>query len=370
MIRVKEVKSVRDFIKFVNAEYEIKKDDKNFVPPLFIERFITLRWSAFLKHGKAKFFIAEDEKNKTLGRISAQIDFLYTEKEKTGFFGFFECVNSQEVANSLFQKAEDFLRSEGMEKIRGPFSFNINGESGLLVDGFGTPPFVMMPHNPPYYAELIENYGFKKAKDLFAWEINREDVEKKTSSLLKLIWKESGDKIKVREITKKNLKEDIKIAVEIFNDAWSENWGFIPITYEEGQDIANSLKLVLDSKIAFFALIEDEPAGVCIAVPNINEALKNTKGGKNPLELIKILLNLKKIKSIRLLILGVKKKFRKDYPYLPLFMVGELIKRGKERGYEKAELSWTLEDNERINKIIKISGGRIYKVYRVYEKEL
>jgi hypothetical protein len=369
MIKVEEVKGIFDLIKFVDCEYEIKKGEKAFVPPIFLERLITLKYSKFLKHGKAKLFIAKDGKQ-VVGRISAQIDYLYTKKEKAGFFGFFECVNSYEVAEKLLSSAENFLKNEGMEKIMGPFSFNINGESGLLIQGFDEPPFVMMPFNPPYYVDLIEKNGYSKAKDLFAWKITREDVEKKTSSLLKLIWKESEGKLKIREITKKTLSEDISIAVDIFNDAWSENWGFIPLTAEEGKEIAQALKIVLDSKIAFFCYADNEPAGVCIAAPNINEALAGTSGGKNPLDFIKIFSRIKKIKSIRLIILGVKKKFRKNYPFMPLFMVGELMKRGKERGYEKAELSWTLEDNDRINKIITISGAQKYKIYRIYQKKI
>jgi hypothetical protein len=373
MIEVKEVRSLLDLLRFVSCEYEIKKGEKAFVPPIFLERLITLKYSSFFKHGKAKLFIAKDGK-KVVGRISAQIDELYIKKwnEKSGFFGFFECINSNEVAERLLTTAENYLKNEGMKKIMGSFSFNINGESGILVQGFDEPPFVMMPFNPPYYADLLEKNGYSKAKDLFAWKITRDDVEKKTSSLLKLVWKGSEGKVRIREVTKKTLDEDIKITVEIFNDAWSDNWGFTPLTQEEGKEIAQALKIVLDSKIAILCYIGDKPAGVCIAIPNINEILAGTNGGKTPFDLIRIITRLKtkKIKSFRLIILGVRREFRKDYPFLPLFMVGEIIKRGKERGYESAELSWTLEDNERINKIITITGAQKYKIYRIYKKEL
>jgi len=368
-VEIQEVKSLLDLVKFVNAEYKIKKNCPGFVPPIFIERLMLLKKSPFYKHAKVKLFIAKKGKE-VVGRISAQIDELHLKKwgEKVGFFGFFDCVDEPEIAKKLFESAERFLKSYGMEKIRGQFSFNINGESGILIEGFEYPPFIMMPHNPEYYGKIIEMNGFKKAKDLYAWIINREEVEKKLSSLLKIFWKEAKGKVAVKEITKRTLEEDIKATIEIYNDAWSENWGSLPITEEEAKDIANSLKIVLDSSIAFFALVDGEPAGVCLAVPNINEALYGLNGLKNPFEIIKFLSRLKKIKSFRLIIFGVKKKFRKTHPYLPLFMVGEVINRGKSRGYNYAEMSWTLEDNERINKLIQIVGARKYKVYRIYEK--
>ena len=371
MVEIKEVKGIKDIITFVNAEYKIKNSSPGFVPPIFIERFFLIKSSPFQKHGKVKFFIAKKGKN-VVGRISAQIDYLHIKKwgEKVGFFGFFDCIDDEEVAKKLFSAAEDFLVSEGMERIRGPFSFNINGESGLLVKGFEYPPFVMMPHNPEYYIRLIENYGFRKAKDLYAWIITREEIEEKLSSLLKLFWRRSKGKVSVKEITKKTLQDDIRVTVDIYNEAWSENWGAIPITQAEAHEIASTLKLVLDSSIAFFVLIDGEPAGVCLAVPNINEVLMGLNGLKNPFEIMKFLLRLRKIRSFRLVLLGVKKKFRKTHPYLPLFMVGEVINRGKQRGYKVAEMSWTLEDNERINKLIQIVGAKKYKIYRIYEKEL
>ncbi len=269
MVEIKEVKGIRDFIAFVNSEYKIKNGCPGFVPPIFIERFLVIKSSPFRKHGKVKFFIAKRGKD-VVGRISSQIDYLHIKKwnEKAGFFGFFDCVDDEEVARGLFRAAENFLVSEGMKKIRGPFSFNINGESGVLISGFEHPPFIMMPHNPDYYGKLIENCGFKKSKDLYAWIITREEIEAKLSSLLKLFWKRSKGNISVKEITRKTLLNDINVTVDIFNEAWSENWGAVPITQEEVHEIANTLKLVLDSSIAFFVLIDGEPAGVCLAVPN------------------------------------------------------------------------------------------------------
>lgn len=369
MIEIREVRSLLDLYRFVDFEIKLKSGDKNFIPPLIIERMMYIKKNPFFEHGEGKLFLAYKGKE-IVGRISAHVDYLHTEKEKSGFFGFFDFVDSKEVAEKLLKTAEEFARAKGLEKIKGPFSFNINGECGVLVSGFEYPPYIMMTHNPPYYDEIIKACGYEKAKDLFAWRITKEMTEKKTSSFLKAIWKNTRDKFKVVEITKKTIEKDTKDAIEIFNDAWSENWGFVPITEKEGKNLADSLKIVLDPKIAFFAEADGEKLGVCIAIPNINEALKGLKGGKNPLDYIIFLTRLKKIKSIRLLILGVKKAVRKKYPYLPFFLVGEVMKRGAERGYTEAELSWTLEENERINKIIEITGAQKYKIYRIYEKTL
>lgn len=371
-VKICEVRNIFDIFRFIKVEFDIKKADKSFVPPFIVERFLNLRANAFYKHGKVKLFLASKGKE-VLGRISAQIDYLYIKRwnDMAGFFGFFESVDSEDVAKELFSAAEKFVKSQGVKSVMGPFSFNINGESGILVEGFDYPPYIMMPHNPPYYSQLIESLGFSKAKDLYAWRIDSELVEKKTSSFIKLIWKEASGKVKVKNISKKTLAEDIKTALDIFNDAWHDNWGFTPVTEEEGKQLANSLKFVLDEEIAFFALVDGEkPAGVCIAIPNLNEVLRNTSGGMKLSDYIKIFKGAKKVKSFRLLILGVKKDFRARYPYLPMFMVGELVKRGKAKGYKEAELSWTLEDNERINKLITISGAERYKIYRIYRKEL
>lgn len=369
MIEIKEVKNFSDLLKFILCEFKIKSKDKNFVKPLIIERILYIKKNPFFDHGKAKFFIAYKGKE-IVGRISAHVDYLKTEKEKTGFFGFFDFIDSDIVAKKLLETAENFAKSEGLEKIQGPFSFNINGECGVLIKGFEYPPYIMMNHNPPYYDQIIRRCGFEKAKDLFAWKVSKEKVEERLSSLLKSIWKNTQDRFEVVEITKKNLERDTREAIEIFNDAWSENWGFLPITESEGKNLAESLKTVLDPKIAFFAKADGKNQAVCIATPNLNEALYGLSGGINPLDYIKIFTRIKKIKSIRSIILGVRKSARSKYPYLPFFLVGEVIKRAKDRGYTEAELSWTLEDNERINKIIKITGAEIYKIYRIYEKKL
>lgn len=369
MIEIKEVKNFADLLKFILCEFKIKSTDKNFIKPLILERIIYIKKNPFFEHGKAKFFIAQ-KGGTVVGRISAHIDHLKTQKEKTGFFGFFDFIDSKDVAKKLLEAAENFVKSEGLEKIQGPFSFNINGECGVLIKGFEYPPYIMMNHNPPYYDEIIRSCGFEKAKDLFAWKISKEKLEERISSLLRSIWRNSQHRFEVVEITKKNLERDTMEAIEIFNDAWSENWGFIPITEREGKNLADSLKIVLDQKIAFFAKADGKNQAVCIAIPNLNEALQGLSGGLNPLDYIKLFARIKKIKSIRLIILGVRKSARSKYPYLPLFLVGEVIKRAKDRGYTEAELSWTLEDNERINKIIKLTGAEIYKIYRIYEKIL
>ncbi|MCS7213721.1 MAG: hypothetical protein NZ927_05825 [Candidatus Calescibacterium sp.] len=369
MIEINEVRNIYDLYKFIDFEIKLKSKDKNFIAPLIIERFLYIKKNPFFEHGKAKFFLAKKGKE-VVGRISAHVDYLQLERGRIGFFGFFDFIDSKDVAQVLLKTAEDFARSEGLEKIRGPFSFNINGECGVLVEGFDFPPYIMMTHNPKYYDDIIKSCGFQKVKDLFAWRVTKKITDQKASSLLRSIWKSSQERFKVVEITKENLRQSVKEAIEIFNDAWSDNWGFVPITEKEGENLADSLKLVLDPKIAFFAQADGKNQAVCIAVPNINEALKNLSGGKRLYDYIKLFLRLRKIRSIRVMILGVRKSARSKYPYLPFFLVGEVIKRGAERGYQEAEMSWTLEDNERINKIIHITGAERYKVYRIYEKEL
>lgn len=372
---IKEVKNFYEYLRFIYLPYRLYKNDKYWIPPIFFERYKNLRKNPFFEHGKAKLFLSINKK--VMGRISAHIDYLHIEKyrDSTGFFGFFESENSQEVANELFKAAENFLKSEGIKRIRGPFDFNINGESGILVDGFNHSPYIMMPYTKEYYPALIERYGFKKAKDLYCWKY---ELSNKISEFTESIHKSIKDnpKIKIRSLstTKKEFEKDVLICFEIFNNAWSKNWGFLPITESEAKDLAGTLKSVLDSDLAFIVEYEGKPCAMCIAVPNINEIIKDLKGVILPQHIIKFIYRLiigkRRIKSARLILLGVKEEFRNlpDAKYLPILMFVEMHKRAENRGYKEGELSWTLEDNIKINRGIELMKAYKYKTYRIYEK--
>ena len=365
MIEVFRVRGTRDLLKFISIEYKLMRDDPVWVPPLFWERFTTFRKSAFFRHSDVEFFYVKDGKD-IVARATAQVDKLHLERwrDDAGFFGWLVSVNDKEVLAKLLDAVFDFLKKRGMKVARGPFSFNINGESGMLIRGFNLPPYVMMPHNPPYLPELFEKLGFKKAKDLFAWLY---DARANFPSFAKLFWTKLKDKVQVEEFSLKDVERNTRDAVNIFNRSWYENWGFVPITEDEGRELAHAFRLILDPRIAFFIRWGKKRVAMCIAVPNINEVLKDLRGAKYPHELLKLLLRRRRIKTGRLMLLGVLPEVREELPQLPIFAVVELWQRAKKAGYIGGELSWTLEDNIKVNKLIELSGAVKYKIYRIWE---
>ncbi len=360
---------------FLNLHYELFRGDPAFIAPLEMELRdrLTPGKNPFFEHAEAVYFTAW-KNGRCVGRISAQIDHehLRIHKDRTGFFGFFDTIDDQEVASALLTAAESWLRDRGMQRVRGPFSLSINEECGMLVDGFEHPPVVMMPHGLRHQPKLVEAAGYQKAQDLYAWKYVVEPPPERAMKAHAQIT--SMPEIRFRPITLKSVKKDVPILLDIFNDAWSENWGFVPLTQAEAKKMANDLLLLLDERIAFIVELHGRPVAVCLTLPNLNEAARDLGGKLLPFGIFKLLYRLKvqKVKSARLLILGIRKELRgvKKYGGLSAAMYTELYLRGSKAGYEFCELGWTLESNRPINLGIKMMGGKIYKTYRIYEKEL
>ncbi|NLY93012.1 MAG: hypothetical protein GXY23_03195 [Myxococcales bacterium] len=360
---------------FLNLHYELFRGDPAFIAPLEMELRdrLTPGKNPFFEHAEAVYFTAW-KNGRCVGRISAQIDHehLRIHKDRTGFFGFFDTIDDQEVASALLTAAESWLRDRGMQRVRGPFSLSINEECGMLVDGFEHPPVVMMPHGLRHQPKLVEGAGYQKAQDLYAWKYVVEPPPERAMKAHAQIT--SMPEIRFRPITLKSVKKDVPILLDIFNDAWSENWGFVPLTQAEAKKMANDLLLLLDERIAFIVELHGRPVAVCLTLPNLNEAARDLGGKLLPFGIFKLLYRLKvqKVKSARLLILGIRKELRgvKKYGGLSAAMYTELYLRGSKAGYEFCELGWTLESNRPINLGIKMMGGKIYKTYRIYEKEL
>ncbi|EKD41741.1 MAG: hypothetical protein ACD_73C00551G0002 [uncultured bacterium] len=371
IIEVTNRKTLSDFLHF---PLQIYKEDPHWVCPLFAEekKRLDQKQNPFFDHAEGKLFVAY-QNNTPVGRISAQVDHLHLKihQDNAGFFGFFECINNQDVANALLDEAGKYLASKKITKIRGPFSFSINDQSGLLIDGFDSPPFVLMPHNAPYYQKLIENYGFTKAKDLFAYSYSTQrPVPDGAKQIADYVASQPG--VVVREVNKKNIGQDLKIIIDIFNEAWSKNWGFIPLTDKEIEHTAKDLSLILEPKLALIALVNGVPAAISLALPNINEAIKDLNGRLFPFGLFKLLWRIKtnKIKSARQVLLGIKKEFRKDVMGgLSVLLYVEMHKRSQLLQHWGGETSWTLEDNQKINHGIELMGGKRYKTFRIFEKD-
>lgn len=360
------------FIRFPNRLFA---SDPAYIAPLEMEVGDRLnpKKNPFFEHGEASLFLALRD-GEVVGRCSAQIDreHLRIHKDETGFFGFFDTVDDQEVATALLRAAEAWLRARGMKAARGPYSLSINEEVGCLVEGFEHPPVLMMPHAMPFQSGLIEGAGYEKEKDVLAW---RYEVEQPPARA-KRAWADvdAMPEVRFRSVDRRKLRQEIDILLEIFNDAWQHNWGFVPATKAEVEKMAEDMKLILDENIAFFATVDGREVACCVCLPNLNEATRDLGGKLFPLGFAKLLyrLKIKKPKSARLLILGIRTELRgkKRYGALSTALYAELARRGIENGYEWAELGWTLEDNHPINLGIKAMRGKVYKRYRIYRRAL
>lgn len=361
---------------FIRFPYALYKKDPNWVPHLRLERteMITPKKNPFFEHGKAELFLAKKE-GEVVGRISAHINYLHNERygEKTGHFGFFDAINDSEVSRVLFAKAEAALQEKGMTKIVGPLSFSINEEAGLLVEGFDSPPYPFMTHNFPYYDSLVSQAGYSKAKDLIAWKYDAtRPIPEPAVQIADVVRQHPG--LVIRAVNLKKMKEEMAIVRDVFNSAWANNWGFVPWTEAELNKMGKEMKLVLDPAGALIAEVDGKPAAICIAIPNYHDAIRDLNGRLFPFGLFRLLYRLKikkTVKTARLCLLGVKKEFRGDIlGGLSVLLYVEIHQRGQKLGYVGGELSWTLEENEKINNGIIFMGGIPYKKYRIYEKQL
>lgn len=373
-IRVRAVDSRADRRAFVDLPYRIYRDDPAWVPPLRMEEKAALdeRRNPFFEHGEAQYFLAERD-GRVVGRISAHVNHLHNRRyeDRVGFFGWFECEEDEEAAHALLSAVEDWLRTRGMDTARGPMSFSTNDLLGTLVSGFEHSPMLLMSHGRPYYDRLIASAGYEKAKDLLAWEYEVGEVNDFCRTVADQVAAHPG--LVVRPADKKNLGRDIRILMDVYNEAWSDNWGFVPLTPRELDKLVKEVKLIIEPELALVAEVDGEPAAVAITLPNLNEAIQGLDGRLLPFGWAKLLWRLKvrRPRSARMALLGIRRKYRGSaLGGLSILLYVRTHEAGVRLGVERGELGWTLEDNERINQGIELMGGRRYKTYRVYDKPL
>lgn len=368
-IRMEEVKGRALRNTFLKLPWKIYRDDRLWVPPLLMERkaFINPKKNPFFQHADVRLFLARED-GQTVGRIAALVNHNHNafHKERVGFFGLFECVQDFEIARALFDGAATWLKSRGMEAMRGPANFSTNEEVGLLVHGFDQSPMILMPYNPPYYAEFMERYGLKKAKDLYAHIRTAEEMPERLYRIAQKVQKKG--RFRIRKVNMKDLRGEIERFKEVYNAAWEENWGFVPMTEAEIDHMASELKQILDPDLVLFVEVEDHMVGFALALPDINQALKRINGRLFPIGLFKLLYYTKRIDQLRVLILGVTEKYRKLGIDGLLYM--EIFKEGIRKGYKRGEFSWILEDNVAMIRPLEAIGARHYKTYRIYDMPL
>jgi len=371
-IETKTVNNKKQLMDFIKFPWKIYKDDPSWVPPLIMDRkkLLDKKHNPFYNHAEMELFLAY--KNGVLvGRNAAIINHNHNKfhEDKTGFFGFFESINDPEVTQILMDTASTWLKDRDCDKILGPCNPSTNDEVGCLIDGFEHPPYIMMCHNPPYYQTLMEGYGLQKAKDLYAWylDIRDKDIPEKLYRVADAA--RSKFNLKIRNLRLKNLKNELELVREVYNNAWSRNWGFVPFTEEEINHAADDLKQIANEEFLLLATINDKPVGFSITLPNINEVLKKIPSGKLfPTGLFKFMAGLKKVRTVRVIILGIIKEYQ-HVGFGAVFYV-ETIKRAKNLGLDGGEMSWILEDNSPMNKAIEMLGSQKYKTYRLFEKSL
>jgi hypothetical protein len=365
----------KDVGRFLDVAERLYRDDPNWVAPLRSDVAKVLsNENPFFRHAEIQLFVAR-RGGTDVGRIAAILDREHNEfhGEKTAFFGFFESENDKVTASLLLDAAALWGRERNMQVLRGPANPSLNDEAGLLVDGFGSPPVFMMTYNPPYYVQLLEGAGFRKAKDLLAYwfDVGPKPFERLTR-LVDRVRRREPD-IVVRSITKKSLATDLPAVREVYNAAWEKNWGFVPMTGEEMDFMAGRLKPLLDEKFVFLGerRREDgslEPIAFLMAMPDYNVSVAATRGRLLPFGWLKFLLAQKKIKTLRVLTLGIKREYRMRGINAVMFEWG--LRAALERGLTGVEVSWLLEDNDVIINTVKMWGGRLYKTYRMYDRPI
>jgi GNAT superfamily N-acetyltransferase len=374
-LRVVPVLNKSDLLRFVQFPFGLYRDDPNWVPPFIEERrdFFDPAKNPFFEHARCQLFLAY-RGDSLVGTVGAVVDDNHNRvhQERMGAFGFFETIDDREVSDALLEAAEQWARSQGMTIMRGPLNFSVNHEIGMLVDGFDSPPFVMMTHNPRYYPALVENCGYAKAMDLYAYlydiAAGLAGAPAKLFRAAEKATKNAG--LHIRPIDMHHFDRELAIVKDVYNRAWEQNWGAVPMTEHEMDHLARGLKPLLDPALVFVAEnANGEPAGVSLALPDVHQALRWSGGGHMwPLGLPKFLWHRRHINRGRVLILGTVEEYRGRG--IDAYFTAETARRGLERGYQHMECSWILETNAPMNLMLQRLGGDRHKTYRIYERTL
>jgi hypothetical protein len=374
-IVIEKIENAEGRKQFVRVPKSIHDGNGSWIFPLELDALerVDTKKNAFFEFGEAAFWVAKKD-GKLVGRISAQVNQRHLDKynDKCGHFGYLDGIDDPEVFGALTSTAEDWLKTKGMERVKGPYQLSINEESGMLIDGFEDPPALLMGHAEPYYKSHTEGAGYSKAKDLHAFKVDVK--EERNPRIQRMLNTDESQEITVRQLDVKRLKEEMSVVFDIFSDAWSENWGYVPFSKSELEHMADSMKLILKPELALIAEVNGKPAGMLICLPNVNEAISDLDGKLFPTGLLKLIwrLKVKGLKSGRVLLAGVCKEHHSSV--MGLMCLGKLFSvleaNALKLGYDYCELSWILEDNKPTQRLLQLGGYKPYKTYRIFEKEL
>jgi hypothetical protein len=375
-VSIKPVRDKRDLKRFVKVPFGLRRHDPQWVAPLIFERmeFLNREKNPWFEHGEAEFFIAERE-GAAVGRISAHIDHRWDEFQggSDAMFGFFEAAEDPEVVAALLGAASEWAHGKGRARILGPMDFTTNDEIGILIEGYERRPMILEPWHPPYYRELIEAEGFGKAMDVQMWELQFGDLkegERFDPSIHAAAEKALHDEgIAIRNMRKRDMAAEVRRFMDVYNEAWGDNWGFVPITDAEVEFQAKNLKQVIDEDWAFMAEKDGEVVGAALTLPDINQVMAKLNGRLLPFGWLKFLLGKRKIDQLRVFALGVKHEYRHSGVAAGLYLK-HLETAAAPGKIEGGEMGWILETNGPMNRAMEGMGGTVVKKYRVYEKAL
>jgi GNAT superfamily N-acetyltransferase len=371
-IRIIPVEDRSRRLEFIKMPWHLYEGDPHWVPPLIADQkaYLDPRRGVFFDHGEVQLFLAQRGR-RTVGRISAHINYLYDEMygADTGFFGFFESTNDRQVAEALFGSAERYLRGRGKRRIIGPMNFGVYDEIGILVKGFDTPPYVMNLHNPPYYGSLLEELGFSKKIDWFAYRGYVKDhgqVDPKLFAVKDKLIQRNG--IVLRRIDLRHVNREAAIINRIFKSAWSENWGHVPWTEREFDRLVDAVKRIALPELSFVAEIEGQPVGIALSIADANVAVKKIGGKLFPFGFLTMLGGLKNTDRFRHILMGVLEEYRNRGIEIAFYT--NIVENAIKHGYREVEMSNIVETNYSMRNSLKHFPIRVYKTYRIYEKDL
>ena len=370
-IIVKPVLTKSELNQFIKFPWKIYKDDRHWVPPLLMEQktLLNKQKNPFFEAAEADYFLAYMN-GETVGRIAAVKNEIHLKyhSDNSGQFGFFDCINDQQVANALFDAAKSWIKEKGLKYMRGPANPSSNDIYGMLVEGFDDSPRILMPYNPEYYIKLCENYGMKKAKDLFAWKLVNEKLmaSEKLKRGQELVRKRYN--MKISQLNMKNFHKDLEKFKFVYNKAWAPNWGFVPMTEEQIDAMAKDMKPIAEPSLVLFGEIDDKLVGAALVMLDYNFIFKQMNGRLLPFNFLKLFTQKKNIKWARILTLGIIPEHQKKG--LDTIFYWEIVNRAAAIGIRLGEASWVLEDNEMMNRGLELMNAERYKKYRIWEVEV
>jgi hypothetical protein len=375
-LTIRPVRTRRELKRFVKVPFHLHRDSEQWVPPLVFERmqFLDRKKNPWFEHGEAEYFLAERE-GEPVGRITAHVDSRWDSYQggSDAMFCFFETAEDPEVVRALFDAATEWAAGKGRERILGPMDFTTNDEIGILIEGFERQPMILEPWHPPYYQRLIEAEGFAKTMDVLMWELRMgqlKEGEKFDPSIHEAAEKALRDEgITIRNMRRREMAAEVRRFMDVYNEAWGDNWGFVPITDAEVEFQAKNLKQVLDEEWTFMAEKDGEVVGAALTLPDINQVMAKLNGRLLPFGWAKFLLGRRKIDRLRVFALGVKHDYRHTGVAAGLYL--EHIKLAAQPDkIHWGEMGWILETNKPMNRAMEGMGGKIVKKYRLYERSI